>query len=106
MGDPFGDNGNARESTILLRAGERHEETLEIGRPARWDEGYVVVGVYLYPDPALDGRLYSGALYYWWDGERLVVSGVPPASPAPSGSSPESATEGSGNEEPPQETPD
>lgn len=103
--DRFGDAAGAHESTLALRAGERHAQALEIGRPAPWEEGYVVVSVYLYPDPALDGRLYSDALYYSWHGERLVVSEAPPGDPPPSGSAPGSATGDPDAEAPAQEVP-
>lgn len=85
--DPF-PQPRLREENVTLERGVGLARELDLGTPEAWSGGYVAVSAYLYPDPAVDGRLYADALYYWWQDGALRVAESPPQE----GASPGNAT--------------
>lgn len=76
--DAFGDARGAREENVTLTPEAALGRAFSLPAPTPWGDGYVVVWAYAYPDAAVDGRLYSDALYYWWEGDALRAADAPP----------------------------
>lgn len=94
--DVFPDATRVRVQTMTLTQGEPFTRTIEIGEPQAWESGSVVVAAYLYPDPAVDGRLYSDALYYTWENGELRVSETAPSQGTAGGGTAPGAAAGDG----------
>lgn len=102
--DAFPNMTGTHDEPLGLVGGETTVRTLELGTAETWPSGYATLSVYLYPDAAVDGRLYGDALYYWWQEGSLRVSETPPSTvPAGGGQGP-GASSGSGNGTAPQST--
>lgn len=76
--DVFPTSRGPHEREVELSPGAPYAMTLSLGEAERWSEGYTTVTVHVAPDAAVDGRLYSDALYFWWEGEALRASETPP----------------------------
>lgn len=73
----FGAAAGVHEEALALVAGQTQQRAIELGAAEPW-EGFVTIDAYVYPDAALDGRLYRDALYAWWVEGELRVAQTPP----------------------------